>query len=435
MRVSQLQDATVRWKGFPDVKIRSLTHPSWSSRFCLLVLLVCGIGSSSGCSALLFRIRGTPASEIPDSLRPVTRNDRTPIDYRLLGQNPPSLYRVDSGDVLGVAVDGIFPFSPPTAPPSALPVNFPDQGNPMPPSTGFPVVVQQDGTIQLPGIEPFSVRHMTIEEIRLAIADAYRKSRVIREEKVFPIVSLIKTRTYNVSVIRQDLGMGSQSVQLDAYRNDVLHALLKSGGLPGEKAKDQITILRYASPNNTVPIVNGMAPIQAPTDACIAASWNEPQTIPLTVPAGAAIYFPLNVSLLNEGDIIFIENRETEVFYTAGMIPAGQHLLPRDYDIDIFEAMSIAGYSYGSGGMAGGNLVGITGVSATRLYIFRKGPDGNQFTIKVDLEKAICDPRERLIVQAGDKLLLRYSAKEEVANFGIISIFTFGFQQLFTGNR
>jgi hypothetical protein len=143
----------------------------------------------------------------------------------------------------------------------------------------------------------------------------------------------------------------------------------------------------------------------------------------------------LNVSLLNEGDILFIENRETEVFYTAGMIPAGQHLLPRDYDIDIFEAMSIAGYSYGSGGMAGGNLVGITGVSATRLYIFRKGPDGNQFTIKVDLEKAICDPRERLIVQAGDKLLLRYSAKEEVANFGIISIFTFGFQQLFRGNQ
>jgi hypothetical protein len=113
------------------------------------------------------------------------------------------------------------------------------------------------------------------------------------------------------------------------------------------------------------------------------------------------------------------------------MIPAAQHLLPRDYDIDIFEAMSIAGYSYGSGSQAGGNIVGITGVSPTRLYIFRKGPDGREIVIQVNLEKAVCDPRERLIIKAGDKLLLRYSPKEEIANFGIISFFTYGFQQFF----
>jgi protein involved in polysaccharide export with SLBB domain len=418
-------------KGFPGVKIGALTTAWWSNRICLFILVLHGIGLSTGCSSLLFKIRGVPASEVPDYLRPATRNDRTLIDYRLLGQNPPAIYRVDSGDVLGVAVDGIFPFSPPTAPPSALPVNFPEQGNPMPPSTGFPVVVQQDGTIQLPGIDPFSVRQMTVEEIRRTIADAYRKSRVIREEKVYPIVSLIKTRTYNVSVIRQDLGMGSQTVQLDAYRNDVLHALLKSGGLPGEKAKDQVTILRYASMSNPQNGVNAVPSAQAASEAGNVTFWDAAQTIPLTVPAGTGVYFPLAGSILNEGDILFIENRETEVFYTAGVIPAGQHLLPRDYDIDIFEAMSIAGYSYGAGGMTGGNLVGLTGVSPTRLYVFRKGPDGSQFTIKVDLEKAICDPRERLIVQAGDKLLLRYSAKEEVANFGIISFFTFGLQQLF----
>lgn len=407
------------------------TFRVWANRVWPLLLLIHALGLSTGCSSILFKIKGVPASEIPDSLRPATRNDRIPIDYRLLGQIPPEVYRVNSGDVLGVAVDGIFPFSPPTAPPSALPVNFPDSGNPMPPSTGFPVVVQQDGTIQLPGIDPFSVRMMTIEEIRRTIADAYRKSRVIRDEKIFPIVSLIKTRTYNVSVIRRDLDMGSQSIQLDAYRNDILHALLKSGGLPGEKAKDQVTILRYSPLASSANPVGETIPTQVPTDAERVTYWDAAQTIPLTIPVGTAIYFPLSGSILNEGDIMYIENRETEVFYTAGMIPAGQHLLPRDYDIDIFEAMSIAGYSYGSGGAAGGNLIGITGVSPTQLFVFRKGPDGNQITIKVDLEKAICDPRERLIVKAGDKLLLRYNPKEEVANFGIFSIFTFGFQQFF----
>lgn len=425
--------------------IRQSTTSHCLRHLCWFLLLGHLIGMTSGCSSLLFRIRGVPASEVPDSLRPVTRDDRIPVDYRFLGQNPPEVYRVDAGDVLGVAVDGIFPFSPPTAPPTALPVNFPDSGNPLPPSTGFPVAVQQDGTIQLPGIDPFSVRQMTVEEIREAIAQAYRTSRVIRDEKIFPIVSLIKTRTYYVSVIRQDLGVGSQSVQLDAYRNDVLHALLKSGGLPGEKAKDQVTILRYTPLSETS--LGGSDPSMSDSDILARAAeparpatWDAAQVIPLTIPLGTNLYFPLNGSVLNHGDILYIENRDTEVFYTGGMIPAGQHPLPRDYDIDIFEAMAIAGYSVGSAGAGGGGgggmgLGGLTGITPTRLYVFRKGPDGRQYTIKVDLEKALCDPRERLIIQAGDRLLLRYTPKEEIANFGIFSIFTFGFQFFLGGNQ
>jgi protein involved in polysaccharide export with SLBB domain len=398
-------------------------------RFLLFMLLVFEFAFSTGCSSILFRIKGMPARELPNELLPVTRNHRTPIDYRFLSQDPPQVFRIDSGDVLGIAVDGIFPFTPPTAPPSALPVNFPQGGSSMPPSTGFPVVVQQDGTIQLPGIDPFSVRQMTVDEVRRAIADAYRKSGVIREEKIFPIVSLIKARTYNVSVIRQDLGMGSQSIQLDAYQNDVLHALLKTGGLPGEKAKDHVTILRYYQ---VIPIQPPGTSI--PSDVVKTTSWDTPHIIPLTVPRGTNICFQLAGSILNEGDILYIENRETEVFYSAGALPAGQHLLPRDYDIDIFDAMSIAGYSYGSAG-SGGNLGGLAGVAPTQLFVFRKGPDGNQVTIKIDLDKALRDPRERLVVQAGDKLLLRFSAKEEFATFGMFSFFTFGIQQFLHGNR
>ena len=33
-------------------------------------------------------------------------------------------------------------------------------------------------------------------------------------------------------------------IKLDAYKNDVLHALMASGGLPGVNAKNEIKILR-----------------------------------------------------------------------------------------------------------------------------------------------------------------------------------------------
>lgn len=233
--------------------------------------------------------------------------------------------------------------------------------------------------------------------------------------------------------------MGSQSIKLDAYRNDVLNALLKSGGLPGEKAKDQVIILRYKPTGVSAPSMSDSDFPQQPSDGLGTMGsgtvyWDAAQVIPLTMPAGMSADIPLTSSILSEGDIVCLENRETEVFYSAGMLPAGQHLLPRDYDIDIFEAMSIVGYSYGSGG-TGGNLMGLTGVAPTQLFVFRKCPDGGQVTIKVDLEKALRDPRERLIVKSGDKLFLRYNPKEEVANFGIFSIFTFGFQQFFGGRQ
>ncbi len=411
---------------------------------CIVRILVCGLllACNTGCSSLLFKIQGTPARELPDSLRPASRNNRVPIDYRLLGQVPPDVYRIDSGDVLGIAVEGILPFSPPTAPPPSLPVNFPSDSSTLPPSTGFPIAVQQDGTIQIPGVSPILVRGLTVEQIRTKITEVCRKEEILKSDRSFPIVTVIRPRTYNVSVIRQDLGAGNATVQLEAYRNDVLNALLKTGGLPGENAKDQVTILRNSY------LVNPMRPprqgVVDPIDENQAIPLPEPAvnaymtTIPMKQYAGEYVGIPIGEAILQEGDILYIENRSSEVFYTSGLLPAGQHPIPRDYDIDIFEAMSIAGYSYGKSGNSGGGgmggLMGITGVAPTELFIFRKKPDGCEIAIKIDLKRAICDPRERLIVQAGDKLLLRYAPREEVANFSIFAIFTFGIQQLFRGN-
>ncbi len=38
-----------------------------------------------------------------------------------------------------------------------------------------------------------------------------------------------------------------------------------------------------------------------------------------------------------------IQSRDREKFYTGGVLGGGEHLLPRDYDLDILVAIAIAG--------------------------------------------------------------------------------------------
>jgi hypothetical protein len=138
---------------------------------------------------------------------------------------------------------------------------------------------------------------------------------------------------------------------------------------------------------------------------------------------------------LEEGDVVYIESRDAEVFYTGGLLRGGEHLIPRDYDLDVLGAMAIAGQGIGSqagqGGQVGGGLVqGIGGVPPGRLYILRKTPCNGQVAIEVDLAKAINDPRSRPLVQPGDVLILQYKPCEEALNFGLGTFFTFGLQQL-----
>lgn len=129
--------------------------------------------------------------------------------------------------------------------------------------------------------------------------------------------------------------------------------------------------------------------------------------------------------ILNDGDILFIESRETEIFYTDGLLGGGQFVLPRDYDLDVLDAISIAqGKQSQSGGSGIGQRVGgiaasnqdIT-VSASDLNIIRRLPDGQRINIKVDLNLALRDPNENLLIQPGDHLVLRYTCIEAVGAF------------------
>ncbi|WP_404304429.1 hypothetical protein [Neorhodopirellula lusitana] len=162
-------------------------------------------------------------------------------------------------------------------------------------------------------------------------------------------------------------------------------------------------------------------------------------TIPLRVRPGEMPNIDPADVILEEGDIVYIEARDTEMFYTGGLLPGGQYPLPRDYDLDVIGAMSVAGTGLGGttqqggGGGAAGALLGggFGGATPTQLYVMRKGPCGQEFTIAVDLKKAYNNPSEKILVQPGDTLILRYKPHEEALNFGIVAFFTYGIRELF----
>lgn len=126
--------------------------------------------------------------------------------------------------------------------------------------------------------------------------------------------------------------------------------------------------------------------------------------------------------ILNDGDIVFIESRDTEVFFTGGLLGGGQFTLPRDFDLDILEALSIATSRNGASGAAR-QIGGVSAlnsdvtISPSNIVIIRKLPEGGEVPIKIDLYKARSDQSERLYVQPGDYIYLQYTPVEAVAAF------------------
>ena len=451
----------MKYKNMSIKKNFNTRSMSWLQRASSVGLALLGM-LSAGCSTITQPISGIPARRIPPQFLAQSKNNLVPMDPARLSQEPPRDYLLDDGDILGIYIEGILPFVPPDRPPEPPPVNFPDATSQLDPSLGFPIAVINDGTIQLPNLEPIKVRGLTIDQTRDLIRKYYLDSEILRESsRLQPIVTLMKERTYNVIVIRQDMGAvggggggagqagftratdysaTGRMLKLKAYQNDVLNALMESGGLPGVNAKNEVKILRasradqrrrdefvqqfyqqyYCNPDPCG------CPPPLPEDPSIL-------KIPLRLPPGTIPEFgPENV-VLEDGDIVYIESRDAEVFYTGGLLPGGEFKIPRDYDLDVLTAMALSGggisrqQNGGGGGMGGiGGMVGQ--VPPGMLYVLRKTPCNGQITIAVDLAKANVDPRERILVQPGDILVLRFKPSEEILNFSLGTFFTFGIQ-------
>jgi hypothetical protein len=572
--------------------------------------------AASGCSAWK-PLEGVPSNYYPQELDGEMRSSKQTIDLSLLRQTPPPSYLLDTGDTLGIVIEGVL-----GRPEDVPPVYYPTDKD-VAPSIGYPIPVREDGTISLPYAAPIYVRGLSIRQTEELIRKTYTVDKqILRQGEDRILVALQRPRFYNVLVIRQEAqgqeltpqagqagtllpGLSKRGtgklVALQAYKNDVLHALAQTGGLPGLDAENTIYVIRrrtggtsdlpqdygpqeqlmpafqpqtppgfqgqlWPQSQQTRPAQGAIQPIahfesgnSPATTHADGVEWQnvvedappaegreirqaqseqglylpEPTPVPNTAPGvdghrgfappaaapyshhhsappaghggpGHGVYgafppagqlplepiphgqpghapplmppgipeglpseyaamvdrgaqvirIPIRLGpgesplfseldvILQEGDIVFIESRDTEVFYTGGLLGGGQHMLPRDYDIDIIEAIAIStGRNQGGGGAGFGNPIGgvsalsrdIT-VGASDVVILRKAGDGQLIPIRVNLNRADRDPKHRVRILPGDYIVLQYKPHEAVAAFvernllagGLISLAAFG---------
>jgi len=480
------------------------------------------------------------------------------IDLSLLRRTPPKEHRVDTGDVLGVYIEGILGGQD-----RVPPVNFRQNSNSYS-SLGYPIRVRADGTISLPGIEPINVRGMTIGDVERAVRRSYTTGEKppLKKGAERIIVNLQRPRHYRVLVIRQEVGntntpsgndgqlssntqynysnntgkfgMG-RTVNLPVYKNDVLHALAETGGLPGLDAENVIYVIRR---RGDVPCEVVPAPAVAPHDtdseprpdpsqkvrnfsnsdakkqrsgrsgpelklsrdasrrrrlvrpspspvrptgnrrtiprrsrvrnfdplpeSVHSGGWNalirgqspgrgRPSSggngvvgrlpsrfsqhlgdgtinsphvvrIPLRVFPGQRPAFTEEDITLQDGDVVLIERRDCDVFYSGGLLGGGRFRLPRDRDLDVLEALAMVQSrqvavlpTRAIGGVAATNQDVTAG--ASDLIVLRRRPRGGQLAIRINLYDAVRDPRQRINVRPGDHLILQYTRKEAIAAF------------------
>ncbi len=380
-----------------------------------------------------------PARMVPEELKAETREGYEQIPLTLLRQPPPKSYLLETGDTLGIYIEGVIG-SRDTPPP----VNIPDLAE-LPPSIGYPFPLRADGTISLPYIGSVKVANLTIEQAERRVEETFVKKEILRPGENRILVTLMRPRSVRVLVVREDaqqnqislrndslLGLGTtettigggrrsvgQVLELPAYENDVLNALARTGGLPGLESNQEIIIQRGYWKESPAAAAAGVGNPQ-PADGA-----NRPREIriPLRIRPGQPLGFSPEDVILQTGDIVTVRGRDPLFFYTGGLLPAGQFPLPMDYDLKVVEAVLKVRGPLLNGGLNSSNLSGAvvgTGLgnpSPNLLSILRKTPDGGQIVIRVDLDEAIRDPRQNLLVEAGDVLILQETPDQAMARY------------------
>ncbi|MFO0969270.1 MAG: polysaccharide biosynthesis/export family protein [Gemmataceae bacterium] len=400
-----------------------------------IVLVLLGL---SGCAAVSNpTYDSVPVRLVPDELLAHSKAGLQTIPLTLLGQPQPEAYRLDHGDVLGIFIDGIVGDRAVPPPLHVAPLTQSKELHRLPPASGYPFPVQADGSVALPFLPKMDVRGMTLNEAREAIRAAYVKKDLLKADNERISVTLLYERQTQVLVMRQEattylfgpegpVPTGKRNsghlVDLPAYKNDVLHALAQSGGLPEFDAYNEVIIFRGGVMQDRRKLMKKLEKGALPPgdDADFA---GEAIRIPLRLPPGSTLPFTREDVLLRPGDTIFLEARDEQVFFTAGLLPVGKYVLPRDQDLDVLEAVSQVHGPLFNGAFGGSNLSGVLiapGIgnpSPTLLVVVRRVPGRGQMRILVDLRKAVRDPRERILVQPGDMLILQEKPAEAVARY------------------
>jgi protein involved in polysaccharide export with SLBB domain len=406
---------------------------------------------SCGCAALTNPVaNGIPVRLVPDELLADPKVAMKPIPLTWLRTATEDTYRLAPGDVLGVFIDGVL------GEPEQLPPVYYSDLSDQPPSIGFPIPVRENGTVPLPLIDPVKVEGLTMAEAEKAILRAYTVDKeIIRSDESRTLVTLISPRKAKILVIREDSpnqridnsnnlllnraapiqgsrGQGTgQVLELPATEADLLSVLARSGGLPGPNAANEIIIQRgynrggassswpmdgqgnYCAPDSAWCRAEGVDEKGRPRQVRIPLRWrceDEPPICPEDV-------------RLESGDIVFVPADDSQVYYTGGLLPSREVGLPRDVDLGVVEALLRVGGPLVNGGINANNLSGgivgsgIGAPSPSLLTVLRRTPDGGQAVIRVDLNRALRDPRENMLVKAGDVLILQETEDESITRY------------------
>lgn len=500
----------------------------------LWMLLPIFLAMLSGCSAIYHPYTKTIEHKM-EVLNRMPRSQQRKLDPRLLSQTPPHEHLVDDGDILGVYIEGA-----PGQDGVELPVRFAADSK-VAPTVGYPTPVRSGGFIRIPQVGALHVRGMTTAQIEEQIRrKLVGTNKEIQPDKDRIHVSLMWTRSVNVMVIRQEETStthimaptngpdadrrSGEVVNLPVFQNDVLHALMKTGGLPNNQAENAVYVFKRtdrvrpgmlaSAPPNIVPtnpttkpfaanhiqqatyqqVVGSQLPVpsnpmpqlghslspvptgpgttsgryggydasnayptpqpaqnsmnagipprmmhmveQYPSPAQNAAlpcgpenAANSPHPnalrIPLDISDDQPVAFGPNDVILEDGDIILVESREDDSFFTGGLLGGGQYSLPRNTDLDVLDAVLLAD-SYSRSSQVNTPTRAIGGVSvlnrdvtvgASRVVVERKTPEGSTARFRVNLYKAMRNPDQRVIIEPGDRVYLEYTAIEAVLAF------------------
>jgi len=257
---------------------------------------------------------------------------------------------------------------------------------------------------------------------------------ILKPDVARVLISLMRPRRYQVLVVREDggtppvpvgpglaNGIGASLVgashkgtgvplELPAYENDVLNALTRSGGLPGTDAKNEVLVQRRPRRGQPPEVIR----------------------IPLRLRPGEPVPFRPEDVILGPGDTVTVESRNAEVFYTAGLLGSGQYPLPRDYDLDVIQAIATVRGPMISGGFIqgafGGSVSngGLGNPSPSLVTVLRQTCAYGQIPIRVDLNRAFRDRRERIRILPGDIVVLQETPEEAVTRY-LTSVFRLNF--------
>lgn len=370
----------------PDLKRRNGLRPGSNCRRAVVVLsIVAVVLLTGGCYAPLLSPGVSPRA-LPDSFRYPIRTLSPRLNYANLTISPPKDYLLGPNDILAITVPDLFP------------------GAEVRPLT---VQVMASGELQLPLIEPINVQGKNLLEVQQSITEAYSKGILAQ-----PSVSVALAQKETVEVVVLGEVEAPSTVPLPRYQNDVGHALSAARGLTRDAA-EFVEIHRRINPGQMPPsgeqkpAEEGDRPAGAPAPLLPGGDdYAGPRQI-LRIPLrglGRVSLTPQDITL-EDGDVVFVPSREFEVFFVVGQLNvtnlvrftvgnkerelgAGL-ILPRERDIDVVTAVSMAGY-----------LDPID--SPTTVTVQRRLPTGESMLIRVNLIKARSDPRETVIVKAGD---------------------------------